>query len=142
MRPSNPPHDKEFEMHAYRFLCLTCNQTSIATATRSEAAHLADTHEQLHHAGAPTAAVIRCDGLPGADDPPVGARTLCESCRNALATTTWAHDEAGSPFDLCADCAALIPTTVVRARARVRTRSRSAAVELPVRGMAESVGAR
>lgn len=129
-------------MHAYRFVCLSCNQTSIATATRNEAAHLADTHEQLHHAGAPTAAVIRSDGLPDADDPPAGARKLCESCRHALATTTWAHDEAGAPFDLCPDCAALIPTTVTRVRTRTRSWSREADVQPADRALATSAGAR
>ncbi len=47
-------------------------------------------------------------------------RQVCESCRNAAATTSWPHPIAGAPFQLCGGCAALVPAVTASATVGAR----------------------
>ncbi len=99
---------------AFRFDCAACGSSSPDIPSRAEAADHADAHERTLHDCEPTTTTHATARLvePGI--------VMCESCRHRPATTTWAHDEAGDPFTLCADCAALIPVTVATARPSLR----------------------
>ena len=96
--------------NTFRFDCAACGTHSPDAPSRFEAADLADEHERRHHDGEPTTTTHATAWLA---EPGI---VMCESCRHRPATTTWSHDEAGDPFTLCADCAALIPVTVATAR--------------------------
>ena len=61
-------------------------------------------HRRRHHRCTPTALV------------PDGA--VCESCRLAPATTTWANPAAGAPFALCQGCAVLVPAPAPQSLSR------------------------
>ena len=62
------------------------------------------------------------------------AGSVCESCRHAVATTSWAHPDAGQPFTLCTDCAALIPITITRATPTARRATATSGYSVPVAG--------